>query len=86
MGCGTAVLVNGECDVLKGHCLRSNAGLWYQSYEEFRECFRYLCSNFEIKLKMGENGKKYVKTNYSWELIEKKYLKMLRLFEKPENS
>lgn len=81
MGCGTPVLVNGECDVLKGHCLRSNAGLWYQNYEEFRECFRFLCSNDQIKSKMGENGKRYVKKNYSWDIIEKKYLKLFSIFD-----
>lgn len=81
MGCGTAVLVNGECDVLKGHCLRSNAGLWYQNYEEFRECFRYLCSNDQIKIKMGENGKRYVEKNYSWDIIETKYLELFSLFD-----
>ena len=81
MGCGTPVLVNGECDVLKGHCLRSNAGLWYQSYEEFRECFRFLCSNDQIKDKMSENGKKYVSKNYSWDIIEKKYLELFSIFD-----
>lgn len=81
MGCVTPVLVNGECDVLKGHCLRSNAGLWYQNYEEFRECFRFLCSNNQIKAKMGENGKKYVSKNYSWDMIEKKYLELLSIFD-----
>ncbi|WP_214044820.1 glycosyltransferase family 4 protein [Methanomethylovorans sp.] len=81
MGCGTAVLVNGECDVLKGHCLRSNAGLWYQNYEEFRECFRFLCSNDMIKTKIGENGKRYVKNNYSWNVIERKYLELFSTFD-----
>ncbi|KXS43605.1 MAG: glycosyltransferase [Methanolobus sp. T82-4] len=77
MGCGTPVLVNGECDVLKGHCLRSNAGLWYQNYDEFRECFRFLCSNVDISKKMCKNGNKYIETNYSWDVIEEKYLKIL---------
>ena len=27
----------GACDVLKGQCLRSNAGLFYESYDEFAE-------------------------------------------------
>ena len=32
---GRPVLANGRCDVLKGQCIRSNAGLYYESYEEF---------------------------------------------------
>lgn len=86
MGCGIPVLVNGECDVLKGHCLRSNAGLWYQNYEEFSECFRFLCSNDQTRIKMGENGKKYVENNYSWDVIEKKYLDLFSLFDHGEKT
>lgn len=81
MGCGTPVLANGECDVLKGHCLRSNAGLWYQNYEEFSECFRFLCSHDQTRTRMGENGKKYVAKNYSWDIIETKYLNLFSLFD-----
>ena len=32
---GRPVVANGRCDVLKGQCLRSNAGLCYDSYPEF---------------------------------------------------
>jgi glycosyltransferase involved in cell wall biosynthesis len=34
---GRPVLANGACDVLKGQCIRSNAGLYYESYQEFAE-------------------------------------------------
>ena len=34
---GKPVLANGRCDVLKGQCLRSNAGLFYENYAEFAE-------------------------------------------------
>jgi glycosyltransferase involved in cell wall biosynthesis len=75
--CKKAVLVNGQCEVLKGHCLRSNAGLWYENYDEFKECLNLLLSNGELREKMGENGKKYVEENYSWENVEGKYLNLL---------
>ena len=77
MGCGTPVLVNGECDVLKGHCVRSNAGLWYQNYDEFSECLNFLCSNSTVRNKMGNNGRKYIAKNYTWEKVEMKYLQLL---------
>ena len=32
---GRPVLANGKCDVLKGQCLRSNAGLFYETLGEF---------------------------------------------------
>lgn len=77
MAYGTPVLVNGECEVLKGHCLRSNAGLWYQNYDEFRECMGFLVSEERMRLKMGQNGKNYVKNNYNWDMIVEKYLRLL---------
>lgn len=76
-GCNKAVLVNGNCDVLKGHCLRSNGGLWYENYEEFKECLDLLISDDRIRAMMGENGKKYVEENYSWSKIEEKYIRLI---------
>lgn len=77
LGCGTPVLVNGDCDVLRGHCIRSNAGLWYKNYDEFKECLNFLCSNIIILDKMGINGRKYIEKNYTWEKVEMKYLQLL---------
>jgi glycosyltransferase involved in cell wall biosynthesis len=80
MACGTPVLVNGECSVLKGHCVRSNAGLWYLDYGEFKECTRYLLENDRIRVLLGENGKRYIENNYQWDHIEQKFLSLLRRF------
>jgi glycosyltransferase involved in cell wall biosynthesis len=77
MGCGTPVLVNGECEVLKGHCIRSNAGIWYCNYDEFAECLNFLCSNPRVLNKMGSNGREHIKKNYTWKKVEIKYLKLL---------
>jgi glycosyltransferase involved in cell wall biosynthesis len=60
------------------HCRKANAGLWYESYEEFKEAMNYLISNAEVASKMGKNGKKYVIENYSWDKIEKKYLEFVK--------
>lgn len=82
LGVGIPVLVNGNCEVLKGHCLRSNAGLWYENYEEFKECFDLLLFNENLRAKMGENGKRYVEENYSWKNVEEKYLRLLEKLKK----
>ena len=38
---GRPVLANGKCDVLKGQCIRSNAGLYYETYSSSsRRCAR----------------------------------------------
>lgn len=68
------VLVNGRCEVLKGQCRRSNGGLWYENYEQFKEMTNWMLKNKKRIGIMGKNGKKYVQSNYSWEIIEQKFL------------
>jgi glycosyltransferase involved in cell wall biosynthesis len=71
------VLANGKCEVLRGQCLRSNAGLYYSSYDEFRETLAILESRPDIRQAMGRNGRRYFEKNYAWDVIEKKYLSLI---------
>lgn len=75
--CNTAVLVNGKCNVLKCQCIRGNSGLYYENYHEFAECLDVLLENDAMRNTMGKNGMKFVLENYSWEIIEKKYISLL---------
>lgn len=63
------VLVNGKCEVLKGHCLKSNGGLYYMNYDEFEGCLDYLQKRLAIYTQMKENAKEYVDTNFNWNVI-----------------
>ncbi len=63
------VLVSGKCDVLRGHCRRSNAGLYYRDFYEFEGSVRFLLREKEISQQMGRNGRDYVDENYSWKNI-----------------
>jgi len=72
------VLVNGNSDVLRGHVVRSNGGLYYSSYLEFAECMNLLLSDLQLRNKLGENGYKYVKQNYSWVKIEQQYVDFVK--------
>jgi len=71
------VLVNGESDVLKEHCLRGQGGLYFQNYEEFAECLGLLLKNNSISNELAINGEKYVRENYNWEVTKKKYKNFL---------
>jgi glycosyltransferase involved in cell wall biosynthesis len=83
-GMGKPVLANGRCDVLKGQCVRSGAGLYYGSYEEFAETLYALESNGPLHARLGRNGREYFRTHYAWPVIERKYLDMLaRLQREP---
>lgn len=74
---GRPVLANGRCEVLRGQCRRANAGLYYGSYDEFREALALLESRADLRAAMGENGRAYFDANYAWDVIERKYLGLL---------
>jgi glycosyltransferase involved in cell wall biosynthesis len=74
---GRAVLANAQCKVLKGQCQRSNGGLYYENYPEFREALKLLLASPRLRAVLGENGKAYYDANYTWDIIEKKYLAIM---------
>lgn len=74
---GKPVLANGRTEVLRGQCQRSQAGLWYGNYDEFKETFLTLQAHSDLRERLGANGKKFFLENYSWETIEDKYLKII---------
>ena len=79
---GKPVLANGRCDVLKGQCIRSGAGLYYESYAEFAEALYALESNGPLHAKLGRNGREYFQSHYGWPVIERKYLDMFERLKK----
>ena len=79
---GRPVLANGHCDVLRGQCIRSNAGLYYDTYEEFVEALYSLESNGPLNARLGRNGRDFFKRHYSWPVIERKYLDMFAQLKK----
>ena len=79
---GKPVLANGKCDVLKGQCLRSNAGLFYENYAEFVETLHAIESNRWLAGALGRNGRQFFKDNYDWPVIERKYLDMFARLKK----
>ena len=68
-----AVLVNSKSETLKNHCLRSNAGLYFNDSESFEKCLNFILSNTPLLQKMGTNGKRYVEINYSPDIILEKF-------------
>ncbi len=79
---GKPVLANGRCEVLKGQCLRANGGLFYENYEEFQEALKLLFLDPRLREGLGRNGRQYFLANYTWEVIEQKYLQIVDYLEK----
>lgn len=74
------VVVNGRCDVLKGHCIKSNGGLYYNNYFEFEGAVNYLLSHSDSYEKMQENAVHYVNTYFNWKTIMEKFDRMIERF------
>jgi glycosyltransferase involved in cell wall biosynthesis len=86
-GLGRPVLANAKCDVLKGQCIRSNAGLYYETRDEFVDSLRALERHRWLSGSLGRNGRAFFRENYEWPIIERKYLQMLgRLAESRSTS
>ncbi len=69
MTVGTPVLVNGKCEVLKGHCIKSNGALYYTNYFEFEAEVNYFLEKEEEREAITANARKYVDENYKWNVV-----------------
>jgi hypothetical protein len=75
---GRPVLANGRCDVLKGQCIRSNAGLYYETLAEFIGTLEALEQHRWLAGSLGRNGRQFYRDHYDWPVIERKYLDMFQ--------
>jgi len=74
---GKPVLANAKCDVLKGQCLRSNAGLFYQNADEFCEALSWFERLPDQARALGATGRAYFTRHYAWPVVEKQYVDLL---------
>jgi glycosyltransferase involved in cell wall biosynthesis len=80
------VLANGRCDVLRGQCQRSNAGLYYTNYYEFRETVELLEEDRCLREGLGENGRRFFQEHYRWDVIEAKYNRLLGMLYREDQA
>ncbi|MFQ5743712.1 MAG: glycosyltransferase family 4 protein [Acidobacteriota bacterium] len=73
----TPVLVNGQCEVLRGQVSRSSGGLYYKDGDEFREALRLMLVDKRLCSSLGTGGQTYYANNYAWPVIEAKYERLL---------
>lgn len=73
------VLVNAKSSVMRGHCLRSQGGLYYSDSLSFQRTLDFLLDNRDIATRLGQNGREYVLANFSKEVIRKKLNQMVSM-------
>lgn len=74
---GRPVLVNADVPVLVGQSKRANAGLWYSSYDEFAGAIDLINGDERLRDAMGANGVRYFNENYTWDVINRKYIDII---------
>ncbi len=74
---GRPVLVNGDCEVLRGQVLRANGGLYYRRYEEFAGAMSLLTGDVDLADRLGAQGRDYFQAHYAWERVMEKYERLL---------
>ena len=83
---GKPVLANGKCEVLRGQCIRSKAGLYYETPAEFIETLRTIAESRTLNAALGANGRQFFQQNYSWPVIEQKYLDMFQRLKEADDQ
>ena len=74
---GRPALVQGRCEVLRGHALRSNAAIPYDSFAEFECALEMLRDDPALADAMGAAGRAYVNREYTWDVVLDRYEALL---------
>jgi glycosyltransferase involved in cell wall biosynthesis len=77
MALGAPGLVNARSEVLKEHCLRSNAGLFYEDADEFAGALDLLVRQPRLGEVLGVNGRAYVREHYRWDVVLDRWRSLL---------
>ena len=74
---GVPALANARSAVLQDHCRRANGGLYYGSADEFMEALGLLLHDEALRRAMGENGRRYVRDHYRWDVVLARYRELI---------
>ncbi len=73
----TPALVHQASEVLRWHCERAQAGLWFRHYPDFEVCLDRLLSDETLRRALGRQGREYVLRHYSWPAVEARLFQAL---------
>ena len=83
---GRPALVQGRCDVLRGHARRSNAAIPYDGFAEFECALEMLRADPALADAMGAAGRDYVEREYTWDIVLDRYEALLERTARREGS
>ncbi len=73
------VIVNGKCEVLKGHVEKSGGGMFYQNSKACQSVLETILGDQVKRDEMGRLAKKYVDAYYSWPVVMGRIREMLAI-------
>jgi glycosyltransferase involved in cell wall biosynthesis len=81
---GRPALVHADCAVTRGHVERAKGGLWFRTYDEFVGVIEWLRGNAALAAQMGQNGRRYVLENYTWDAVASRFEAILEAWGRDE--
>ena len=66
-------LVHAQCSVTREHVVGSSGGLYFANQNEFSAVVDRLLADPQMAKNLGEYGKKYVETKYSWSAVLERF-------------
>jgi glycosyltransferase involved in cell wall biosynthesis len=75
---GTPGLVNARSEVLKEHCLRSGASLFYDDGNEYAEALDLLARDERLHDALAASGRRYVEAEYRWDVVLDRWRELIR--------
>jgi glycosyltransferase involved in cell wall biosynthesis len=69
----TPCLVAAESDVMRDHCERSGGGFTFDSFETYRDALDQLLRDSDLRVRMGQAGRRYVLETYGWPRVRKRF-------------
>lgn len=74
--CHRPVLVSDACEVTKRFAQITNGGLYFKDYFEFEGCTDYYLNHPDEAHIMGEQGRRFVLDNFTWDEVVRKYIEL----------
>jgi glycosyltransferase involved in cell wall biosynthesis len=74
----TPGLVNARSEVLKEHCLRSGAALFYADGDEYAEALDLVARDDALRAALGASGRRYVEAEYRWDVVLDRWRALIR--------
>ena len=77
---GTPVIVHANCAVTREHVVSSGGGLYFANSEDFSGALQLIINDSVLRGEMGEAGRRFVESVYSWEAVLERVTMAFRQF------